>query len=120
MSNKDVIGQEILLFDAIASIAKLLDQLSHGLCSLKVLRTMRAFPDLFLHLFTYTACIQSSDVQEAVYVDEEKQMFSLVMKLWWPICITLLAMPQKNVSDYYVEYFMTTPSMWQMYSTNHI
>ena len=72
MSNKDVIGQEVLLFDAIASIAKLLDQLSDGLRSLGVLRIMRVFPDLFLHLFTYTACVTSSDVKEAVYIDEEK------------------------------------------------
>ena len=71
MSNKDVIGQEVL-FDAIASIAKLLDQLSDGLRSLGVLRVLRVFPDLFLHLFTYTACVISSDVQEVVYIDEKK------------------------------------------------
>ena len=72
MSNKDIVGQEVLLFDAIASIAKLLDQLCDGLRSLGVLRVMRAFPDLFLHLFTYTACVTSSEVLEAIYIDEEK------------------------------------------------
>ena len=69
MSNKDVIGQEVLLFDATASIAKLLDQLSDGLRSLGVLRIMRVFSD---HLFTYAACVTSSDMKEAVYIDEEK------------------------------------------------
>ena len=72
ISNKDVIGREVLLFDAIASIAKLLDQLSDGLRSLGVLRIMRVFPDLFLHLFTCTVCVTSSDVKEAVYIDEKK------------------------------------------------
>ena len=72
MTNKDMIGQEVLVFDAIASVAKLLDQLCDGLRSLGVLRVMRAFPELFLHLFTYTACVTSSEVLESVYLDEEK------------------------------------------------
>ena len=72
MSNKDVIGQEVLFFDAIACVAKLLDQVCDGLQSLGVLRIMRAFPDLFLHLFTYTANVTSSDVFEAIFVDEDK------------------------------------------------
>ena len=57
-----MIGQEVLVFDAIASVAKLLDQLCDGLRSLGVQHVVRAFPNLFLHLFTYTACVTSSEV----------------------------------------------------------
>ena len=74
MSTKDVIGQEVIVFDAIASVAKLLDQLCDGLRSLGVLYTMRAFPDLFVHLFTYTACVTSNEVLEAVFVDEDRDL----------------------------------------------
>ena len=86
MSNKDVLGQEVLLFDGIASIVKLLDQLSDGLCSLEVLRVMHAFPDVTAPLHVH--CVTSSDVQDAVYIDKEKkQMSSLVIRLC-PIFIT--------------------------------
>ena len=73
MTKKDMIGQEVLVFDAIASVAKLLDQMCDGLRSLGVLHVVHAFPELFLHLFTYTACVISSEVLGSVYIDEEKK-----------------------------------------------
>ena len=79
MTTKEVIGQEVMFFDAIDCVAKLLDQLCDGLRSLGVLHIMRAFPDLFLPLFTYTASVTSSDVQESVFVDEERTVVDIVV-----------------------------------------
>ena len=56
MGTKDVIWQEIMLFDAITSISKLLDQLSSGLRSLGVLCVMRAFSDLLLPMLLQLKC----------------------------------------------------------------
>ena len=74
METKDVIWQEIMLFDAITSISKLLDQLSSGLRSLGVLCVMRAFPDLFIHLFTYTANVTSIEVLDTLYVNKDIEL----------------------------------------------
>ena len=71
MATKDGIWQEIMLFDALTSVSKLLDQLSSGLSSLGVLHVMRAFPDLFVHLFTYTANVTSAEVLDALHVDND-------------------------------------------------
>ena len=51
MSTKDVIGQEILCYDSVGSISKLLDQFSSGLCATGLLEVMKTF------LFTYTATL---------------------------------------------------------------
>lgn len=72
MSNKDAVGQEIILFEPIGRVSRLLDQFSCGLESTGLLNMMRTFPDLFVHLFTYTACVSSTAVLESIYADEEE------------------------------------------------
>ena len=62
MSNKDIIGQHIICYDAVERVSKLLDQMCEGLANLGVLKVIRAFPDLFVHLFTYTASVSCQDV----------------------------------------------------------
>ncbi len=68
MSNKDVIGQEVLYFDSILRIEKILDQLCDGLRTLGVFSIIKMFPELFAPLLTYTACMSAEDVAEAIYM----------------------------------------------------
>ena len=70
MSTKDAISHEILCYDVVGSVSKLLDQFSSGLCATGLLEFMRAFPDIFVHLFTYTACVSPDVVLESIYVDD--------------------------------------------------
>lgn len=70
MSTKDAVSHEILCYDAVSRLSKLLDQFSDGLNSTGLLELMKTFPDQFVHLFTYTACVSPTDVQEAIYVAE--------------------------------------------------
>lgn len=81
MCTKDVISQEVLSYEAVGRIARLLDQISDGLASLGVLQVMRSFPHLFVHLFTYMACVTPEDVLEAVYVHENAEIDEVVMCL---------------------------------------
>ena len=53
MSNKELILQEILAYEGITRIAKMLDQFMEGLQTLGMLKLMRLFPENFLHLFIY-------------------------------------------------------------------
>ncbi len=62
MSNKDVIGQEVLYFDSILRIEKTLDQICH------IGSIIKMFPELFAPLLTYAACVSAEDVAEAVYM----------------------------------------------------
>ena len=55
MSNKEIILHEILSFEGIARITKMLDQLGDGLKTLGVLCMMKLFPNKFVHLFTHTS-----------------------------------------------------------------
>lgn len=57
-------------FDAVGRISKLLDQVCDGLCSLGILQVMRAFPELFISLFTYTGCVCCDDVQDAIFIED--------------------------------------------------
>ncbi len=66
MSNKDIIGQHIICYDAVERVSKLLDQMCEGLANLGVLKVIRAFPDLFVHLFTYTASVSCPDVIDSI------------------------------------------------------
>ena len=68
MSNKDVIAQEILCFDAVGRVSKLLDQLCSGLRELGVLNLIRTFPDLFVHLFTKLYCLLMSKCGTRIYI----------------------------------------------------
>ena len=70
MSNKTMIAQEMLYYDGIGRISKLLDQLCEGLSALHILSSIRDFPGLFTPLLVYTACLSPTDVSNAVYVDE--------------------------------------------------
>ena len=49
----------------------MLDQMCRGLQTLGVLQVVRAFPELFLPMFTYAASICPVDVLEAVYVVQD-------------------------------------------------
>ena len=71
MSNREMLAQEIVYYDSIVRVAKLMDQFAEGLRSVHLLPMIRAYPQLFAPLFTYTACISSSDVLDTIYVDEE-------------------------------------------------
>ena len=62
LSNKEVIVEEILLYESVGRIAKVLDQLTEGLKTLGFLRVMRAFPDVFAALFTSMTTVSPSDV----------------------------------------------------------
>ena len=57
-------------------ISKLIDQICDGLRPLGFLKAIRAFPELFVHLFTYTASISPADLLEAVYVDGDEDTLS--------------------------------------------
>ena len=85
MTNRDVIYQEVLTFDAIGKISNLLDQLSSGLHALGVLPVVRAFPELFVPLFTYTAAISPEEVVDTLYLsddEEEDEVALLLLKRW--------------------------------------
>ena len=55
MSNRDVIAQEVMCYEAVFKVSKLLDQLCEGLQNLGILEAIRTFPGIFLYLLTYTA-----------------------------------------------------------------
>lgn len=74
MSTKEVIAQEILCYDAVGRVSKLLDQFSSGLRPTGLLEIMKLFPELFVHLFTYTACVSPSVVLDSIYVDEDSNL----------------------------------------------
>lgn len=69
MSSKDVIAQEVLAYEAMSRVSKLLDQFVDGLRNLGVLKAMRSFPDLFVHLFTYTANVSTEEVLDTLRCD---------------------------------------------------
>lgn len=65
-----MIGQEILCYDSVGRISKLLDQMCAGLRTLGVLEIIRAFPELFAPLLVYMASVSANNVNESIYVDE--------------------------------------------------
>lgn len=68
MSNRGLILEEIITFESIGRIAKLLDQLCDGLKTLGVLWIMKAFPQIFVQLFTYTEAVSATDVLETLNI----------------------------------------------------
>ena len=72
MSNKELIFQEILSFEAINRILKLLDQLAEGLQTLGVLKIMRLLPQNFVDLFTYKS-ISGAKVAECLCISPNLQ-----------------------------------------------
>ena len=77
MSNKEVILEEILSFEGIARITKMLDQLGDGLKTLGVLRMMKLFPNQFVHLFTHTS-VTVEDVLSSLKVPPNLESGDLV------------------------------------------
>ena len=71
METRDIIGQEIIYFEAVFKVSKLLDQFCDGLRDAGILKAVRAFPCLFICLFTYTGDVSSESVLEALIVDEK-------------------------------------------------
>ena len=82
MSNRDVIAQEVMCYEAVFKVSKLLDQLCEGLQNLGILEAIRTFPGIFLHLLMYTASASKEDVLDAIYVDDEDgdRKFSFLKK----------------------------------------
>ena len=81
MANRHVIAQEIVSYDAVFKVSKLLDQLCEGLQNLGILQAIRTFPEFFLHLLTYTASASSVDVLEAIYTEDDDDLnFSIVKR----------------------------------------
>ena len=70
MSNKDVIAQCIITYEAVERISKSLDQLCEGLRNLGLLDVIRAFPHLFLSIFVFSGTVTSQDVIDAVYMPD--------------------------------------------------
>ena len=70
MSNKDIIGQCIITYESVERVSKSLDQLSEGLATLNFLKALRAFPDLFVGILTYTNNITTQDVIDTIYMRE--------------------------------------------------
>ena len=82
MSTKAVIAQNVMAHEAIYRLSKLLDQLCSGMEKSPVLRLIRAFPEIFSALLTYTGNVSVEEVQEAVYVcnDEMCSEDKVIMK----------------------------------------
>ncbi len=70
MSNKEVIQQEIISYEAVYKVSKTLDQFVDGLKHLGILKIIRAFPELFAQLFTYNAELTYTNVVEAIFLEE--------------------------------------------------
>ena len=77
MSNKEIILHEILSFEGIARITKMLDQLGDGLKTLGVLRMMKLFPNKLVHLFTHTS-VTVEDVLSSLKVPPNLESGDLV------------------------------------------
>ena len=67
MNNKELIIQEIMTFESIIRISKMLDQLAEGLQSLGLLKMMRLFPHAFATYFMYTT-LKAKDVLNCISV----------------------------------------------------
>lgn len=62
---------EIVTFDSVGRVSKLLDQMFSCLQTLGVLLIVRASTNLLVPLLTNTACISPVEVIKAVYVDDD-------------------------------------------------
>ncbi len=72
VSTKELVAQNIVTHEAIYNPSKILDQFGEGLKKLPaVYQLMKAFPDLFLPLFTYSGNIEAEDVIDALFVPKD-------------------------------------------------
>ena len=74
--NKDAIAHEIIQFEAVDNVEKVVSQLRQGLASTGVLDVMRAFPEAFVEMLTFTRDPTAQDVLEALYVDENETVYA--------------------------------------------
>ena len=65
MSTKNLVVQEILTYEGLYRLTKMMDLFSDGLKSNGVLKLVRAFPEQFVSLFTYTG-LSAEDVLDTV------------------------------------------------------
>ena len=65
-----MIGQHVITYETVGRLSTLLDQFCEGLSTLGVLKAMRAFPALFVHLLTYTARVSCEDVLDSLSFEE--------------------------------------------------
>lgn len=70
MSTKDLILQDVMMYEGLYKITTLLNQFCDGLKRSGVYDVIAAYPDIFSTLFTY-AELTPVDVVEAVYVDQD-------------------------------------------------
>ena len=74
-----MIAQHVIDHEAIYSPSKMIDQFGEGLKKLPVYSLMKAFPDLFLPLFTYSGNVDLDDVIGALYVADDMVLDELLM-----------------------------------------
>ena len=67
--------QDISCHEVLFKASKLLDQFCEGTKQVQVLELVRAYPDLFVHLFTFTGDLVAEDVMDAVYVHSDTQLY---------------------------------------------
>ena len=72
MTTRHVIGQEIVYYEAVFKISKLMDQFCEGLRNAGILKAIRLFPDLFIRLLTYTGAVCTESVLQAIQVPQEE------------------------------------------------
>ena len=70
MSTKNLILQDVMMYEGLYKITTLLNQFSDGLKRSGVYDVITAYPDIFSTLFTYTE-LTPVDVVETVYVDQD-------------------------------------------------
>ena len=74
MSNKDTVAHEIIQFEAIDRLQRVLNPFRDGLLTNSLLEVIKLFPPLFVDLFTFCGTINSEQVLRAVYVLEPEAL----------------------------------------------
>ena len=69
MLNKNIVIEEVTYNEALCCITKLLDQIASGLSSNNVLPVIKAFPEIFVDMLTYTGKVTPTDVLESINED---------------------------------------------------
>ncbi len=70
VTTNDVVAQDILTYEAVYKVSKLLDQFREGLKTLRIRKLIQAFPEEFAGLFTYTG-LEPSDVLDALSIHRD-------------------------------------------------
>ena len=72
MCNRKTVAHEVMQFEAIDRLERVLKPFREGLGSNNLLKVIQAFPPLFVDLFTFSGTLEHSQVLEAIYVDESE------------------------------------------------